>query len=441
MSRENFKVEKPWEKKLPTLTAIVVSLVLSQAFYSRPPERGGGAYIFTEPSGALISMPQAGNVQGFQVKPLVKSPGPLPLNLKERSRFTFVIDLAGYEQEVLRLTREQLQGEVATVKLTPKVPYLVALLYFFRDWCFLLAGLSVLLFFGAVVVLPQQRERRAQKLLWQDHKMKPGMRFHGYHLLKELGEGGAGLVFLAERPEDGDEQLYALKSLHADGKDDQNLRQELERECKACAILEHPGIVRLYDWGEIDDFFYLVFEFVEGATLDKFYRGDPALVCEWASQIVTALRYAHGKGIVHRDLKPANLVLDQHGFAKILDFGISASIEGEFQGSSGTMGYMAPEQASGVVSPACDYYSLGVTLYHLLSGEPPFAGDDFFQVLASQSQSNYLPLRERRAELPEGFSELLDELLKVDPKQRLQDPDELLSRLSKLRDSLSSSAD
>ena len=441
MSREKFEVEKPWEKKLLPLTVIVLALFLSQAIYSQPPEMNGGVFIFTEPSGAMISMPQAGSIRGYHVKPLVKSPGPLPLNLKERSRFTFFINLPGYEQETLRLTPEELEAQVATIKLSPTVPYLVTLLYFFRDWCFVLAALGAIVVFAAFVVLPQQKERRAQKLLWRDHKMKPGMRFHGYHLLKELGEGGAGLVFLAERPDDGGKQLYALKSLHEGGKDEQNLREELERECKACARLEHPGIVRLYDWGQVEDFFYLVFEFVEGATLDEFYTGDPVLVCDWASQIVTALRYAHGKGIVHRDLKPANIVLDKHGFAKILDFGISASMEDEFEGSSGTMGYMAPEQASGVVSPACDYYSLGVTLYHLLSGEPPFAGDDFFQVLASQSQSNYLPLRERRADLPEGFSELLDELLKVDPKQRLQDPDELLSRLSKIRESFSSSAD
>lgn len=432
-------MEKAWEKKAFFVLGLLMALAFLHWRSHQAPNLSEGYFIFTRPEGARILMPEARSIYGAQLKEIAIAPGPIPVALSENSRFTFVLQLPGYQPETVRVTQEELQQNSLVVPLRPKL-VLAPLFYLLRDYRYLLVAGFLLLWFFHRVARPQIRERRRQAALWADGVLKPGLRIHDYQLESVLGEGGAGVVFLASRV-GSDKQKYAFKSLHPRGKSATELRQEMERECKACSAFEHPGIVKLFDWGEFNGLCYVVSEYIDGVPLDEVRGAEPALVCEWGKQLVHALQYAHRKGVVHRDLKPANVLVDKNELCRIVDFGISARIEETEVGAAGTPGFMAPEQVNNVVHPASDYYSLGVTLYCLLAGSNPFKGDDFFQVLASQAEGRYLPLARSRPDLSPEFAHLVEALLEPDLEKRLQDPELVLARLADCSAALSSSAD
>ncbi len=196
----------------------------------------------------------------------------------------------------------------------------------------------------AAFAMPWMRERRGLELKFPGG-LEPGQEFHGYQLLERLGEGGAGVTFLAKRIGSGPER-YALKALFDDGKSSPELRVQLEREWKSCLALDHPGLIRMFDWGEIDGTYYLVSEYIDGHPLRP-GGVKPIEVCYLMIELVNAITYAHRHGIVHRDLKPDNILLDSAGHPKILDFGVATKIQEAGDGMLGTPGYMAPEQVVG----------------------------------------------------------------------------------------------
>jgi len=424
-TREFWTVKKPWEKSLPALLLVVVGLLVAQFLSFREELLPDKIYIHTQPAGAQISSPGARSVHGFQLKPLVKAPGPVPLERSEKSRFTFVLDLWGYEQEVIRLTPEDFERRIE-VRLTPKIPLLVPALYFIRDYIFSFLALALTAGFSVAVVIPQVKQRAHQSRLRKEGKLIPGLVLNDYRLIRKLGEGGAGSVFLCDKPEESRDVLYAVKFL-LEGTGDEAAFQQ---ECKTCRDLRHPGIVALLDWGQGLGFHYIVFDFVEGKTLDEVEEPSVKDVCAWSLEVVSALNYAHKKKVVHRDIKPANILLTAEGRAKILDFGIAATLDSDEHNSAGTAGYMAPEQLKGEVSPACDFYSLGVTVYRLLAGRVPFDGAGFFQIMAAQTRQDYQPLQKVRSDVPSGLSELVDALLRAEPQERLKDPNEIERRLT-----------
>jgi len=410
-------VKRPWEKTLPFIFLAVVVLLAIQ-FYPTPKERRPGEiYLSTIPSGADIYMLQAGSIRGFNKKFLARSPGPLPVDIKERTRFTLTLELFGYHVEDLRIRQADLAAG-PTIELRPKWGILSAMIYLARDYRYLLSALLLSFLFGLFEVRPQRRFQREQEELWRSGKLQPGLQLHEYQLVEKLGEGASGAVFRALKARSDPNRSFTLKVLLRDaGREPHELEETLNRELRTCAALGHPGIVDLHGWGVFRDYYYLVSEFVPGDTLDRVGRSSLADVCRWGIQITAALTYAHSQGVVHRDIKPANIIRTRDNQVKILDFGIAAQVGSAEESGAGSVGYMAPEQASGEVSAACDFYALGVTLYRLASASMPFQGEDLIQVLAAQAIGKYEPL-DSLIDCPAEFLELIDGLLQKEPRDR-----------------------
>jgi serine/threonine-protein kinase len=207
-----------------------------------------------------------------------------------------------------------------------------------------------------------------------------GARLGAYRITRQVGEGGAGVVYEAARDDGQFEQRVAIKILRSwklTGMDVSRFRAERQ----ILARLDHPNIARLLDGGSTDDGLpYYAMEFVEGDLLDNFGRGRPVTErLELFRKICDAVEYAHQRGIIHRDLKPANIIVTRSGIPKLLDFGIAKVFEGEGADArtltlqrAATPYYASPEQLKGeVIKPTSDIYSLGVILYELLTGAHP----------------------------------------------------------------------
>ncbi len=208
--------------------------------------------------------------------------------------------------------------------------------------------------------------------------------FPGYELLGELGRGGMGVVYKARQI--GLNRLVALKMIPAGAGASPQTRARFHTEALAAGRLQHPHIVQIHDIGEHGGQPYFSLELVEGGTLYQKLAGQPQPVGDTVRLIETLARavyHAHQHGIIHRDLKPTNILLSADGTPKISDFGLAKSLEEDSSQTRtgtivGTPNYMAPEQASGslsAVGPAADIYALGVILYEMLTGRPPFCAD------------------------------------------------------------------
>jgi WD40 repeat protein len=247
----------------------------------------------------------------------------------------------------------------------------------------------------------------------------------GYRLLAKLGQGGMGVVYQArqERPD----RIVALKMLVAGAHADPARRARLLAEAEAIARLQHPHIVQIYEVGEQDGLPYLVLEYVGGGSLAGRLGGAPQSPREAAALVATlarAVHYAHERGVVHRDLKPSNILLSEEGAAKLSDFGLARRENQDLTATGemvGTPAYMAPEQATAggrEVGPAADVYALGVILYEMLTGRPPFRGLSPLETLEQVRTQEPVPPGQLQARVPLDLATVCLKCLEKGPRQR-----------------------
>ena len=274
-----------------------------------------------------------------------------------------------------------------------------------------------------------------------------GNTLHQYVVTEKLGEGGMGVVYLADDTRLG--RPVAIKALARQFTQDVHRRERLRREARAAAALSHPGIATVYALEEFDSNLYIVSEYVPGKTLrDEVAQGPLALgpLLNTGVEIVRALAAAHQQGVIHRDLKPENVIRTPEGGLKVLDFGLARvrSPEGgtSFSGTRltepgavlGTPGYMPPEQLRGAeVDFRVDIFSFGVLLYELASGVHPFTSSNAASTIARVLEADPPDVAQLNAACHAALEQLIRRCLQKEPDLRYGSTRELVEALEELR--------
>ena len=283
-------------------------------------------------------------------------------------------------------------------------------------------------------------------LIRPERRLEPGQVVGAYTVIRELGRGGMGQVYLAR---DRIDREVALKAVSPDLAVDPAYRDRLKREASIAGKLKHPGICIVYALEEIEGELFIVHEYIDGHTLrDEMGTSRPPVadVMRTARELAAALAHAHRQGVIHRDIKPENVMRTEEGHVKILDFGL-ARVESADDGVMnqltrpgtimGTPAYMAPEQFSGVRADArADVWALGVMLYEYACGVHPFTAETLDRLMARIRGDAFEPVENRRPDLGSSFSIAIERSLEKAPDDRLSSGAEFLKLLD--RDNVSS---
>ena len=260
-----------------------------------------------------------------------------------------------------------------------------------------------------------------------------------YEIGKRIGRGGMAEIFqardiLLDRP-------VAMKVLFPEFATDPAFVERFRREAQAAANLNHPNIVAVYDWGKVNNTYYIAMEYVNGRTLADILKQSgtltPMQVCDVMSEVASALISAHQNGVIHRDIKPGNILVSTTGQVKVADFGIARALgAGVEQGLTqtgavmGTATYFSPEQAQGVsTDQRSDIYSLGVVMYEMLSGVAPFTGENAVAIAYKQVHENAMPLDQRLASVPSEVAAIVAKCMEKSPDDRYSSAEEVRDEL------------
>ena len=262
-----------------------------------------------------------------------------------------------------------------------------------------------------------------------------------YLVESELGRGGMATVFKGTDTVLG--RPVAVKVLSPQYSGDANFVTRFRREAQAAASLNHPNLVSVYDTGTDDGVHFIVMEFVEAKTLADYLAGGgrimPERSIEIAEAVCDALSVAHAHGIIHRDIKPANIMITSKGDVKVTDFGIARVISGadtlaQTAAVLGTASYLSPEQAqSQPVDQRSDIYSLGVALYEMVTGRPPFSGDSPVMVASKHVLEQPTPPSKLNADVSPELEAVIMKAMAKNPDNRYQDADEMRADLERAR--------
>jgi serine/threonine-protein kinase len=252
-----------------------------------------------------------------------------------------------------------------------------------------------------------------------------------------------GVVYLARDPVIGRRVALKTLTIPEDAEEAEEFRQRFLREAQAAGLLNHPGIVTVFDAGVDDDtgLSFIAMEYIEGRSLREFLRTGHGFayseVARIAAALAAALDYAHTKGVVHRDIKPANILFTPQGMVKITDFGVARLESSNLTATGqfiGTPNYMSPEQvAGGVVDGRSDLFSLGVVLFELLTGQRPFPGHTLTEVAYKIVHEPPRIPSQVRPGLPPAFNPIVLKLLEKDPDRRYSRGADVARALEALR--------
>lgn len=272
-----------------------------------------------------------------------------------------------------------------------------------------------------------------------------GRRLGGRYLLEDLlGQGGMSAVYKGNDP--NLRRTVAVKLIHPHLSQDPQFVTRFEEEAAAVAQLKHPNIIQVYDFDHDNDTYYMVLEYIPGETLREFQADvinkqgsmDPGRAREIVAQVCDALEYAHQRGMIHRDIKPANIMINEQGQAILMDFGVAKIVGGKQLTATGvvvgTANYISPEQVKGEdLDRRVDLYALGIMLYEMLSGRPPFDADSAATIMMKHVNNPVPDIQRTNPNVPDDLVAIIDKALKKDRNARFSTAAEMSQALRSAR--------